>query len=167
MPMSPPKLLALAGLAAVTACAAPGADDGAPAQAVQSTAEARRVPGTTPDVPPAARMVTAEASGSEILLEPRQPLVVRLLGTPTAGYLWRVVQLPSTLQTPESRFEAEVPQPAEGPPRVGGNSYEIYTFASGAAGSGELVMHYGRPWELERGGRPERVFRLTVSVPAE
>lgn len=158
---------ALALLVMAAACAAPGADDATQTGSTPATAEAKRAPGTVPGPPPAAVQIGSEASGTEILLEPRQPLVVRLLGTPTAGYLWRVVQLPDTLQTPENSFEAELPQEPGGPVRVGGNSFEIYTFAPGAAGTGELVMHYGRPWELERGARPERVFRVTVSVPAE
>lgn len=160
-------LSALALVSLVAACAAPAGDDTNPKVPAARIVEPDGVPKVNPGPPPAPVQVGIEASGRGVQLQPGQSLVVKLLGTPTAGYLWRVVELPSTLQTPENTFESELPQPASGPPRVGGNAWEVYTFAPGAPGDGELVMHYGRPWELERGGRPERVFRVRVAVPAE
>jgi predicted secreted protein len=159
---------AVAGLVLISvgACAAPS-DDTSPSATASAETAPKRAPGADVGPTPEALVVGVAANRTEVLLSPRQSLKVELLATPTAGYLWKVQTLPRTLTGGAESWRPEIERDPNGPQMVGGNSFQAFTFEPGEAGSGDLVLVYGRPWELERGGRPERTFRLTVSVPAE
>jgi predicted secreted protein len=146
-------------------CAAPSE----PAQVGTASREtaARPAPGAAPATPAEPLQLGEAANGTTIMLEPGQGLAIELLATPTAGYLWKAHTVPAVLGTATEGWRPEIERDPNGPQMTGGNSYQKFTFASGEAGEGQLVLIYGRPWELERGGRPERTFRVTISRPAQ
>lgn len=128
---------------------------------------ARPAPATAPATPAEPLQLGETANGSTIMLEPGQSLAVELLATPTAGYLWKAHTVPAVLGAATESWRPEIERDPNGSQMTGGNSYQKFTFAGGEAGDGQLVLIYGRPWELERGGRPEHIFRVTVSRPAQ
>jgi predicted secreted protein len=103
------------------------------------------------------------ASGTAITLAPHQTLSVRLLGIPSAGYLWTVQSLPAQLARSGETSEPQDPKGrAKG--MVGGSDWATFTFSPAASGTGELVLSYGRPWEQQAGKAPERTWKVQVNV---
>lgn len=146
-------------------CAAPS--EPAPVAPASKETSARPAPGTAPATPAAALQLGEAANGTTIMLEPGQGLEVELLATPTAGYLWKTRTVPGVLGAATESWRPEIERDPNGPQMTGGNSFQKFSFGAGEAGNGQLVLVYGRPWELERGARPERTFRVTISRPAQ
>ncbi len=112
---------------------------------------------------------TAE-TGSAKMLKVGQTFEVRLLGTPTAGYLWDVQSLPAGVVLVDKSSRPENPE-GRNQGMVGGNDWTIFRFQTisapvdlqGTAGQ-ILVLRYGRPWELEAGRPAEQIWRMQITV---
>jgi len=90
--------------------------------------------------------ITASADGQNVTAKVGTKVAVELIGAPTAGYIWRVVDKPAFLESageyggPTSSAQLE-----EG--FAGGNHWEAFAFSVTAAGEGELRFEQGRAWE--------------------
>lgn len=113
---------------------------------------------------------TAADSASSKTLKIGQSFDVRLLGTPTAGYLWDIQSLPAGVVLVDKTSRPENPEGRK-QGMVGGNDWTIFRFQTisapvdlqGTAGQ-SLVLRYGRPWELEAGRPAEQIWRMQIAV---
>jgi predicted secreted protein len=130
-------LLAASGLAA---CAGKVEDGSGGPQQHQSLAAP-----TPADV---AMKITGEKKGENVSVKVGTKIAVELVGVPTAGYMWTVVDLPSFLEAvgeyggPTSSAQLE-------PGFAGGNHWEGFVYAVKAAGEGEFRFAQRRAWEGE------------------
>lgn len=134
-------LLTIAAAAALAACASPGAPDGT----------ARYQPLAAPTPADVAMTITSASDGQNVTVKKGTKIAVELVGTPTAGYLWKVVTKPDFLEAageyggPTSSAQLE-------PGFAGGNHWEAFAFTVTAEGEGELRLEQGRPWEEPASG---------------
>ena len=113
---------------------------------------------------------TAADTGTTKQFKVGQTFDVKLLGTPTAGYVWEVQNLPRSLILVETVSQPENTKGrAQG--MVGGNDWTRFRFKTKAAPvdlqapSGQaLVLRYGRPWELAAGQPAGQVWRMQIDV---
>ncbi len=134
-------IVAAVALAALAACASNDAPDGT--AAYQSLAAPTPAGVTT--------TITAASDGQTVTVKVGSKIAVELVGTPTAGYIWKVAEKPAFLEAagayggPTSTAQLE-------PGFAGGNHWEAFAFTVTAAGEGELRLEQGRPWEDEPDG---------------
>jgi inhibitor of cysteine peptidase len=85
-------------------------------------------------------------NGQTIAVAEGQTFAVALVGVPTAGYLWSVVEKPSFVSEP---VEGGGPTTAaqRQPGFTGGNHWETFTFTAKGKGKGRLKLEQRRPWE--------------------
>lgn len=129
---------AFVGLAfvALAACASGGAPDG--------IAQYRSLAAPAPaDV---ALKITAASDGQNVTVKKGAKIAVELIGTPTAGYLWRIVDTPAFLE-PAGEYGGPTSSAQLEPGFAGGNHWEAFLFNVTGAGEGELSMQQGRAWE--------------------
>lgn len=107
---------------------------------------------------PSVVTVTAAENGKTIYLTPGQTLQVILESNPTTGYSWSVAPQ-STAPLTEAGEPVYLP-PAESMPGAGG--VEQLHFDVAGAGSGDLILHYARPFETDV--EPAEVYTLNVIV---
>ncbi len=131
------KLMLLAAAAALFAgCASKETPDG--------TAQYKSLPAPTPEG--VATKIAASSDGQNVTVKKGTKLAVELVGTPTAGYLWRVSEKPAFLEAageyggPTSSAQLE-------PGFAGGNHWEAFLFNVTGTGEGELRFQQGRAWE--------------------
>ena len=113
---------------------------------------------------------TAADTASSKTLKLGQSFEVRVLGTPTAGYLWDVQSLPAGVVLIAKTSRPENPEGRK-QGMVGGNDWTIFRFQTisapadlqGTAGQ-SLVLRYGRPWELEKGRPADQIWRMQIAV---
>lgn len=143
-------LAALAGLTA--GCAAKEPDPGF------------REPRTFKAIPAPTRAdvktrVTAADEGKTVEARVGTAIAVEFVGTPTAGYMWSVVETPAFLRASgETGGPTSEAQLQEG--FAGGSHWEVFFFDVIAAGEGSLKFEQRRPWETE--GPPDDAFSVTV-----
>lgn len=130
------RLMLAAAAALLAACASKGAPDGA----AQYKALAAPTPAGV------ATIVAASSDGQNVTVKKGTTIAVELVGTPTAGYIWRVLQKPAFLEAageyggPTSSAQLE-------PGFAGGDHWEAFLFTVTATGEGELRFQQGRAWE--------------------
>lgn len=130
------KLMIAAAFAALAGCASNEAADGA--------AQYKSLAAPTPEG--VATVIGASADGQNVTVKKGTRIAVELVGTPTAGYLWRISEKPAFLQAageyggPTSSAQLE-------PGFAGGNHWEAFLFDVTATGEGELRFQQGRAWE--------------------
>lgn len=130
------KLILLAAGAMLAACASKGAPEGA--------AQHQSLAAPTPAG--VATKITPSSDGQNVTVKKGTKIAVELVGTPTAGYLWRVTQKPAFLEAageyggPTSSAQLE-------PGFAGGNHWEAFLFTVTGTGEGELRFQQGRAWE--------------------
>jgi len=104
--------------------------------------------------------ITGASDGQNVTAKVGTKIAVELIGTPTAGYLWKVEQKPAFLELageyggPTSSAQLE-------PGFAGGNHWEAFVFNVTAAGEGELRLEQGRAWE-EPGAGDGAAFSVYV-----
>ena len=117
-------------------------------------------PAGKPEVDPQPLVVTDSANGSTLVLQPGQPLEVRLPGNPSTGFRWE--HRPGTQgvlrQDGEPRFERADAAPGA----VGAGGTEVFRFVPVAPGLQALSFAYRRAWEKEV--LPARTLDLEVRV---
>ena len=126
--------------------------------------------GQPPDEEPKAMIFTAADTGTTQTLKTGQGFDVRLLGTPTAGYVWDVQSLPAGVVLVDKTSEPENPEGRK-QGLVGGNDWTRFRFKTtsapmdlqGTAGQA-LVLRYGRPWEIEAGRPAEQIWQMQIMV---
>ena len=84
-----------------------------------------------------------------------QQFTVRLPSNATTGFRWVVADAGPVTQVGKSVYEA--PQNSGA---VGAGGTEVFTFKTGASGSGELRLEYRRPWEETAAA--EKTWSVTV-----
>ena len=131
------RFMTLAAAATLAACAS---DGGARYQALSAP--------TPADV---ATKITAASDGQNVTVKAGTKIAVELIGTPTAGYVWKVTERPAFLEAageyggPTSAAQLE-------PGFAGGNHWEAFLFKVTGTGEGELRFAQGRPWEDKQDG---------------
>ncbi len=131
------KRIMLAAVAALlAACASKEAPEG--------TAQYQSLAAPTPEG--VATVIAASSDGQNVTVKKGTRIAVELVGTPTAGYLWRVAEEPAFLEAageyggPTSSAQLE-------PGFAGGNHWEAFLFDVTGTGEGELRYQQGRAWE--------------------
>lgn len=115
-------------------------------------------------------VLTAADNGKVHEVQLGQSFEVKLLGTPTAGYVWQVQSLPTGVVLVSSTSQPEN-QKRRARGMVGGSDWTLFRFTTlkapidlQTASSKTLVLRYGRPWEMEEGKPPENIWRADISV---
>lgn len=130
------RLLAAAAFATLAACASDGAPDG--------TAQYQSLAAPTPaDV---ATKVDQTSDGQNVTVKKGTKFAVELVGTPTAGFLWRIVEKPAFLE-PAGEYGGPTSSAQLEPGFAGGNHWEAFLFNVAGTGEGELRFQQGRAWE--------------------
>ena len=102
-------------------------------------------------------------NGGTIHVRPGDTIQIKLRSNPTTGYSWAEVKDKTDAKTLKSEGnEYKVNDHPAGMVGVGGSDY--WTFRALAAGTTEIVLGYGRPWEKDK--EPARTFKTTVVVDA-
>lgn len=94
------------------------------------------------------------ANGQEVEAKLNEEFEISLSETRTAGYRWTV----ENTGTPVCRLLEEASQ--SNSTGVGGSGKHVWRFEAVAAGTGEIKLRYGRPWE--NSPEPARTFVLKV-----
>lgn len=105
---------------------------------------------------------SADANGTQVSLRQGETLRIELGTIPTAGYVWQVVSAPSFLELTGEQTRPTDPAVQDMAGFTGGNHYMSFDFLALSAGSGEIMMVEGRPWETDEA--PMDTYTLTVSV---
>jgi len=150
------RFLALAVVATAAACAPQAAQpEGRPPVAI------KQIPIAAPMPAAATRAVTVDDAGKTVAVTVGSRFAVQLVGVPTAGYLWKPVQVPPFLapgETAGGPTQAAQLQPGF----AGGNHWEVFAFTATAAGAGDLVLEQRRPWEKDQ--PPAATFRVRIKA---
>ncbi len=131
------KIVAAALLFAIAGCAATDGTPGGPKQYQSLSAP-------TPDG--VAMKLTSADNSQNVSVKVGTKVAVELVGVPTAGYMWKVTELPSFIEAageyggPTSSAQLE-------PGFAGGNHWEAFLFTVTATGEGVLRLEQRRPWE--------------------
>ena len=96
------------------------------------------------------------ANGHQIEARVDEELEISLSEIPTAGYRWTT----KNAGEPVCRLLKESIQPNLA--GVGGAGRHLWEFRAVAAGTGEIELHYLRPWE--KSAEPARTFVLKIRV---
>jgi predicted secreted protein len=94
------------------------------------------------------------ANGHEIEAKMNEEFEISLAETRTAGYRWTV----ENAGAPVCRLLEETSQADLA--GMGGSAKHVWRFEAVAAGTGEIKLRYGRPWE--NSAEPARTFVLKV-----
>jgi predicted secreted protein len=94
------------------------------------------------------------ANGREIEAKLNEEFEISFPETRTAGYRW-TIESPGA---PVCRLLDEETQPNSA--GVGGSGKHVWRFRAVAAGTGEIRLHYGRPWD--NAAEPARTFVLKI-----
>ncbi len=132
------KPLLLAALALVAACAAHTSTNGGKQYASLAA----------PTPAGVATKITASSDGQNVTVKKGTRIAVELVGTPTAGFLWRVAQKPAFL-TPAGEYGGPTSAAQLEPGFTGGNHWEAFLFDVTGVGEGEVRFQQGRAWEEE------------------
>lgn len=135
------NFLVLAATALIAACASGKAPDGA------ALYQALAAP-TPADV---ATKITPASDGHKVTVKAGTKIAVELVGTPTAGYIWKVVDKPDFLE-PAGEYGGPTSSAQLEEGFAGGNHWEAFAFTVKAKGEGELRFEQGRPWEEPASG---------------
>ncbi len=106
-------------------------------------------------------VVTDDANGTTVTLQPGQTLVVRLAANPTTGYLWQIAEVDRAVLRPLGEEAGYTPQASDGA-RLGAGGTAEWRFEAVGQGTTVLTLHYLRPWEAD--AAPARTFTLTVKI---
>lgn len=100
--------------------------------------------------------VTESDDGGSVAVGVGEEFTVALPANPSTGFTWTVARLDADVfeQVGETEFEPESDA-------LGAGGTLTYRFEGRAAGTGELVLEYRRPFENVA---PESTFTLTVDV---
>jgi inhibitor of cysteine peptidase len=118
--------------------------------------------GLAPPTPEDVRLhIRAPQAGLTIPVRVGQTVAVELVGVPTAGYLWSVVERPAFLALGGQASGPTIAAQRE-PGYAGGNHWEVFLFTADRAGSGVLKLEQRRPWE--RDTPPSNTFSVTIAA---
>ncbi len=133
-------LAAAAAGALLGACAAK--EEGAPARGEGASYQSIPAP-TRAGV---ATRITASDDGKAALVAVGTTIQVELIGVPTAGYAWGVVEAPSFLK-PAGETGGPTSEAQRQPGFAGGSHWEVFFFDVLEAGEGMLRLEQRRIWE--------------------
>jgi predicted secreted protein len=137
--------LAVFACACLAGCETPAADGALP-----------------PPTPAGVRLhIRAAQSGLTVPVKVGQQFAIELVGIPTAGYIWTVLEAPAFLT---SAGEARGPTIAaqKRPGYAGGNHWEVFMYTAQRPGSGTVKLVQRRPWETDK--PPSDTFNVTIAA---
>jgi predicted secreted protein len=103
--------------------------------------------------------LTMKESGTSITLHSGNILEVTLPATFGTGYSWKVAKTAGNVLKAMGGPESAS---AENDRKPGQTEFQVFRFAAYAKGTGQLELHYVRPWAKEE--KPAKAFCLTVQV---
>lgn len=105
--------------------------------------------------------LTAGDNGKTITVPVGTQFAVELVGVPTAGYVWAVVDKPAFLSD-AVETSGNTTKAQSQPGFVGGNHWEVFSFTATAAGEGALKLEQRRPWEKNEPA--SQTFAVTIKA---
>lgn len=103
--------------------------------------------------------VTMQDSGSSITLHMGDVLEVALPATFGTGYSWKVANAAGHVVKLRGKPETA---PGESQNKTGQTETQVFRFVASAKGTGQLELHYVRPWEKDE--KPAKLFSLKIQV---
>lgn len=115
-----------------------------------------------PPTPGAVRMhIRAPQSGLTVPVKVGEPFAIELIGIPTAGYVWSVLEAPPFLVSGGMAGGPTIAAQRQ-PGYAGGNHWEIFMYTAQRAGSGTVKLEQRRPWEKDQ--PPTDTFSVTIAA---
>jgi predicted secreted protein len=87
-------------------------------------------------------------NGTEVSVSVGSTFSISLVGVPTAGYVWTVIDSPSFIQAEDAMTGPTIVEQTE-PMFTGGNHWEVQTFRVLEVGQGQVKLVQKRAWEEE------------------
>lgn len=143
------RILLLAALA-LTACSTP--EPAAPAKPQGAVAA---------PAPVGALRITSADAGKTIAAPVGGKISLELVGIPTAGYLWSVVEKPAFL-TEAGTMGGPTSAAQKQPGFAGGSHWEVFVFDVQGAGKSALKLEQRRPWEKTE--PPSATFEVVIEA---
>ncbi len=103
------------------------------------------------------RVLDASDSGSSVRAAVGDRLLIRLVESPTNGYLWAADEFPTSVLALLGSEFTRAPES-----QLGGGGLRTFTFGVLDLGRGEVRLRLRRPWERDR--PPAQEFALEVQV---
>jgi predicted secreted protein len=147
------RILILAAALALTACSSPP-PAAPPAPPATPTSDAVAAP-----APLGALRIVAADAGKTIAAPVGSKVSVELVGVPTAGYLWSVVEKPAFLAE-AGTMGGPTTEAQKQPGFAGGNHWEVFVFTVQSAGKGALKLEQRRP--SEKTEPPSQTFEVVI-----
>ncbi len=135
------RAMLIACAAVLTACAPKVVEEAVPPP---PAARSQSVPAPTPAG--VTQHITAADEGKTVAVSVGATFAVQLVGVPTAGYVWAVVEKPAFLSDARESTGATTTAQSQ-PGFAGGNHWEVFAFDAQGAGQGVLKLEQRRPWE--------------------
>ena len=108
--------------------------------------------------PAIADTVVYDASAKQQKVHVGDTFVVKLEALPGAGYIWQAK--PGGHANLKLRNTQTMPRKGA----LGGKQTMVFKFEATAKGWATLTMAYGRPWILQKGGKPDKSRKIDVHV---
>lgn len=105
----------------------------------------------------ATKVVTDAVKGGTVTIKMGDVLEVRLSSNPSTGYAWYVHKQSTALLKLTGQSQTQATQPGVGRPIV-----QVFDFAPTGKGTGVLLLHYVRSWELADPNDEEFSLHLTI-----
>jgi predicted secreted protein len=105
----------------------------------------------------ATKVVTDAVKGGTVTIKMGDVLEVRLSSNPSTGYAWYVHKQSTALLKLTGQSQTQATQPGVGRPIV-----QVFDFAPTGKGTGVLLLHYVRSWELADPNEEEFSLHLTI-----
>lgn len=135
---------------------------GACLAACETTPSASKGGALAPPTPNTVRLhIRAPQGGLTIPVKVGQPFAIELVGIPTAGYVWSVLEAPAFLA---ASGEARGPTIAaqRQPGYAGGNHWEVFMYTAQRRGSGTLKLEQRQPWDKTQ--PPADTFSVIIAA---
>ncbi len=151
--------VAMTALAPLALACAPQEGESEPPPSQQEARTFKSIP--APTRPEVKTHIVGADNGKTIEVKNDTMIAVEIVGIPTAGYVWSVVEVPPFLSAAgESGGPTSEAQLQEG--FSGGRHWEVFFFNVTGAGEGPLRLEQRRPWETE--GPPDDTFSVTIKA---
>ena len=103
---------------------------------------------------PKAKKLSLKYSGAVVTISKGETIEVALMGNPTTGFTWNIVEYDkNVLKSEGSDFVRESDL-------IGAGGTEVFKFSAIGKGKTNLVIQYNRVWEKDV--KPLQVFNITV-----
>lgn len=114
-----------------------------------------------PKTPEAPLRITAADAGKTFTIQTGQTFAVEMIGIPTAGYSWNVVNVPKIF-VPAGETGGATHRDQLQPGFAGGHHWEVLLFKATSVGAGTLQLEQRRAWESNKPAL--KTFKVKIKV---